>query len=114
MACNCNNDISRSTATVAVSSTNLLITPTNELTPLNEGRVALMITNSVPADGMSLPVTVTINGSNIPVYDKYGNIIYGYGLKTNVVLKGYFGNNGAEATAHLQLINFPFYRCARW
>lgn len=106
---NCNN-ISISNATVAVDSTNLLITPNADLTPLNEGRVAIRIVNSVPAAGMSLPVTITINGADVSVYDKYGNILYGYGLRPYAILKGYYGNNGTGATAHLQLVNFPFFR----
>jgi hypothetical protein len=108
--CNCNNNDSYSTANVAVVETSLLITPVNDLSPLNEGRVAIKIINSVPANGMILPVTITLNGENVPVYDKYGNIMYGYGIRPYAVLKGYYGNNGAGATAHLQLINYPFFR----
>lgn len=114
MACNCNNnttsDVAKSNATVAVASTNLLATPTDTLSPLNEGRVAIRITNSVPASGASLPVTVMLNGSEVPVYDKYGNILYGYGIRPYAIMKGYYGNNGASSTAHLQLVNYPFYR----
>lgn len=117
MSCNCNcnntnnNTVAKSNATVAVSSTNLLATPTDTLSPLNEGKVAIRITNSVPANGASLPVTITLNGSAVPVYDKYGNILYGYGIRPYAVMRGYYGNNGASSSAHLQLINYPFYRC---
>lgn len=112
MSCNCQKEssMSMSNATVAVSETNLLITPANALTPLNEGKVAIRVTNSVPANGMTLPVTITLNGSEVPVFDKYGNILYGYGIRPFAVLKGYFGNNGTGATAHYQLINYPFFR----
>jgi len=107
--CTC-NIVSRSSATVAVSSSNLLITPTDTLSPLNEGKVAIMITNSVPAAGAALPVTITLNGAEVAVYDKYGNVLYGYGIRPLAVMRGYYGNNGADETAHLQLTNYPFFR----
>jgi hypothetical protein len=109
--CDCSNQTNISTANVAVSGTTLLITPTETLSPENESRVALRIINSVPATGVALPVEVLLNADNIPVYDKFGNILYGYGIRPNTVLKGYFGNNGSGSTAHLQLVNYPFIRC---
>jgi hypothetical protein len=109
--CSCNNNTTVSTANVAVSTSVLLITPTETLSPENESRVAVKIINSVPADGVTLPVEILLNGANVPVYDKFGNVLYGYGIRPNTVLKGFFGNNGAGATAHLQLVNYPFIRC---
>lgn len=109
--------ISKSDATVAtgtVSSNNVLIvTPTETLSPINEERVAVRVTNSVPSSGANLPVYITLNGSNIPVYDKFGNVLYGYGIRPYVILKGYYGNNGSGSTAHFQIINYPFYRYPR-
>jgi hypothetical protein len=102
-----------STANVSVETTTLLITPIDTLTPENESRVAIKIVNSVPATGVALPVNIVFNGANVPVYDKFGNILYGYGIRPNTVLKGYFGNNGSGATAHYQLVNYPFIRCPK-
>jgi hypothetical protein len=108
--CECNSNTYSSTANVSVSTTVLLITPTETLSPDNESRVSVKIINSVPADGVALPVSIVLNGANVPVYDKFGNILYGYGIRPYTVLKGYFGNNGAGSTAHFQLVNYPFIR----
>jgi hypothetical protein len=99
-----------SDVTASVVSTDLVLTPASALSPINEERLAIRVTNSVPAAGASLPVTITLNGTQVPVYDKFGNVLYGYGLRPYAIMKGYFGNNGADSTAHYQLINYPFIR----
>lgn len=108
----CNRCVNCATVgTVAVSGTNLLLTPDSALSPSNEGRVCFVVTGSVPSAGAALPVVILLGGVQVPVYDKYGNILYGSALRRRVVIKGYFGNNGSGGTAHLQLVNYPFVRC---
>ena len=114
MACSCANNIYRSTATAAVNTggTALVITPDTALTPANENRVAIMVTSTIATAGLILPVQITLNGTAVPVYDKFGNILYGSEIRTNAVMKGYYGTNGSGGTAHLQLVNYPFCRCS--
>jgi hypothetical protein len=109
MRCCCKNTCNIITGTVAVDGANLVITPVaTQITPENEDRVCLVVTNRVPAAGMTLPVVITIGGANIPVYDKFGNIVYGASLRTNTLIKGYYGVNGSGGTAHIQVVNQPF------
>lgn len=107
--CNCKeyDNILASTATVAVNSGLLLITPSTALTPDNEGRVKIKITNSVPQAGANLPVAITLNGGSVYVYNRFGNLVYGNELFEGIILKGFYGNNGPNATGHYQLIKLP-------
>lgn len=111
MSCNCECDnILSSTAELSVSGTSLLITPTISLNPDNEQRIKILISNSVPTAGASLAVVIALGGDNVAVLDRFGNTIYGNQLYKDLVLKGYFGNNGYGNTSHFQLIKVPF-RC---
>ena len=107
--CNCGNNSSilSSTATTAVSSSQLLITPSNTLTPNNEQGVKILIKNSTAAAGMALPVFIELGGTAVPVCDKFGNLVYGTQIYKGQILKGYYGNNGIGANAHYQLIRLP-------
>lgn len=107
MACCCKDTILTSTATVSVSGELLLITPDTELSPANEQRVKIKVTNSVPADGAALPVAIVLNGGNVYVFNKFGNSVYGAELFSGIVLRGYYGNNGYTATGHYQLVILP-------
>lgn len=108
MSCNCNKCSNFSTVgTAAVVSTNLQLTPDTALSPVNQGRVCFVLTTSVPTAGLILPVTIVLDGTAVPVYDQYGNILYGSVLRTRKVIRGYYGTNGSGATAHLQLVHYP-------
>lgn len=91
--------------TITVAATALLV-PDQALTPTNTERVYLRLTTT-PSGAVNVPVTVTLNGADVPVYDKAGNIVYGNQLQFGMLLAGYYGTNGAGGTAHLQLVNFP-------
>ena len=113
MSCTCDSsNLYKSTATVTIDSGNTfnLITPTNALSPSNTDKVSVLITK-ITSVSPTLPVYITLNGSNYQVLDKYGNVIYGAELRTRICLRGYYGTNGNAATSqHLQLVNFPFGR----
>ena len=115
MSCNCKCDILKSDATVAVDSGTLVATTQENLNPLNEGRIAFRVINSVPQGGMSLPVAISLDGgtTRVSVLDKYGNALYGYGIRPYAVLKGYYGTNGIGGSTHIQLVNYPYYRQPR-
>lgn len=110
MACNCTCNILKSTvSTVAVNSgtTAVVLTPDNALAPNNENRIELVVTTSVPAVGMALPAQVTLNGTTVPLFDKFGNIMYGANIRTRYVMRIYYGTNGTGGTAHAIVINQP-------
>lgn len=109
--CNCKECINIITGTAAVSGTDLVITPTTAISPDNEDKLSIVVTNSITAAGMTLPVLITLGGAQVPVYDKYGNIVYGASLRTNTIIKGYYGVNGSGGTAHVQVVNQPFTVC---
>jgi hypothetical protein len=101
---NCNCNILKSTASSAVSSAVLLLTPTNTLTPTNQTKVKILVSNDTPTDGLSLPVSIVMDGANVPILDKYGNLIYGYKLTKNTVLCGYYGTDGIGNAAHYSVV----------
>jgi hypothetical protein len=100
MSCNCNCNILKSTASSAVSGTVLLLTPTTTLAPQNEGKVKILVSSDTPSAGTALPVSIVLNGANVPVLDRYANLIYGYRLRRNMILYGYFGNDGITNEPH--------------
>lgn len=87
-----------------------MLTPDVALAPLNESKVSFVIATTVPVAGMSLPANITLNGVDVPIYDRFGNIIYGANLRTRFEYKGYYGTNGAGGTAHIQVVNYPIGR----
>lgn len=114
MACNCNNsnvfrslvgNIANNTAGTAV-----VLTPDNTLSPVNESKVSFIPTVAVPVAGMSLPAYIQLNGATVPIYDRFGNIVYGANIRTRYAYRGYYGTNGVGGTAHLQLTNYPIGR----
>lgn len=107
MNCCCTSNILRSTATSAVSTSVLLLTPTNPLSPNDTQKVSIKVTTSTPTNGQSLPVNILFNGANVPVLNKYGNIVYGNELTINTVLNGYYGDN----TPHYLVVNKRRHRC---
>lgn len=109
--CNCYNNILSSTASTAVETSTLRITPSKALSPENEQGIKILITSSTPAAGAILPVNIMLNQVAVPVYDKFGNIVYGNQIYKGMILKGYFGDNGSGNTAHFQLIKLPIRCC---
>lgn len=115
MSCNCCNSNTLhgliTAAAVNTGGTAVVLTPQNALSPVNQQRLSLSVTVTIPTAGMSLPVNVVMDGANVPVYDKYGNVVYGSDILTGAVMNGYYGTNGSGGTAHVQLVNFPYRRC---
>lgn len=94
-------------STMATSATAVLLTPDTPLTPTNNERVVLRLETS-PTGATNVPVQVVINGANVPVYNKAGNILYGNELYNGEVIKAYYGTNGEGGTAHLIAVNVPY------
>lgn len=114
MPCNCNynwNDrvLFSTVGTVTIETASVQLTPDHAIIPDDYQRVGLVITSNA-GKGSTLPVTVVINGTPVPLYDKAGNQILGITLPTRFKLKCYFGSNGADGEDHLIAINTPFIR----
>ena len=88
-------------STINVSTTAVILVPDETMTLVDKERFGLRLTTA-PTGGLTLPVAVTINGINVNVFDRYGNIVYGNQLKAGQVIYGYFGTNGlGDTTSHI-------------
>lgn len=91
MACNCNNLMSNFyfVNTAIVSGGNLVLTLNTNPSLVDKSKVCFRFKNgtAIPTGASTLPVVIDINGTNYPVYNKYGNIMLGSDLITT--------NNGA-------------------
>jgi len=113
MSCPCCGAVTRaiiSSVAIDTGNTYLIATPNNSVTAVDKEKISLVFTAGAPSTGAALPVYVVINGANVPVYDKYGNILLGVSIKTRRNLHAFYGTNGA-AGAHLQLTKFPECSC---
>lgn len=110
----CRNQYISIIGNVSVDATNLVITPTTPIASLqNEDKLTIVVTNGVTSAGMTLPVLIQIGDSQIPIYDRFGNIVYGASLRTDTVIQGYYGVNGSGGTEHIQVVNQPFLQRCR-
>lgn len=85
-------------STINISTTAVVLVPDETMTLVDKERFGLRLTTA-PTGGATLPVAATINGVNVNVFDRYGNIVYGNQLKAGQVIYGYFGTNGLGDTA---------------
>lgn len=92
------------TITVA---TNLELSFTTSPTVRNETRFCFKIFDDVPATGSALPVTISVNGVQVPVWNKYGNPMLGADLNKCKVYKGWYTST---APAHVIVSNEPMER----
>lgn len=98
------------TSNVAVSGENLLLTlADNPNGIVSLQRVCFVICQNIPTAGETLPVQVTINGANIPVYNKYSLPVTGSDLRTRRKYRGYYVVNGADS--YLIVENLPMNVC---
>ena len=56
-----------------------------------------------------MAVQLTINGSGVPLWDRFGNPVPGCGLKKGVLYKGYYGTGTKN---HVISASLP-YGCAK-
>lgn len=106
----CCNQNSSTVSTVSIGSTALLLTPDVALSPSNYDKVFLRMATGIPG-GETLPVAVVLNGENVNVYDRAGNIVYGNQIVKGLRLNGYFGSNGVGGADHFQVMTLPIQRC---
>lgn len=101
MNCNCCSNLHKTTAL----STAGLLTVTNPNNVGNFDRFCLLITICPDSVITTTPVayTVTINGTAVPIIDKWGYPITTDRLKTRTIYKGRFVTVGADS--HVTLLN---------
>lgn len=67
------------------------------------------ICQCIPSGVEGLPVSLEINGTTVPLWNKFGNVVTGDKLKTRFRYRGYFGR---DTDLHVIAINTPSTRCA--
>lgn len=109
MSCNCCQYFHKS-STVAISGGNVVITLADAPTGIvDTTKFCFVICQSIPTGSSGLPVVLVINGVNVPLWNKYGDIVTGDELKTRCTYKGYYGVQGTSP--HIIAINTPFNTC---
>ena len=103
---NCCNNISCANS-ITVTATNVVLDFASVVTLTDEERFDFRICQNVPSTGLALPVLVTVNGSTIPLLNKYGNPITGVNLRTRKIYRGYYG----ASTPHVLVYNTPITCC---
>lgn len=109
MSCN-NCSIFYKADSVTVGASDVIITlkncsgtaPVNYVSPQ---RLCFAICSSLPSGTLTLPVKINVNGVNVPLWNKQGNI-FTYGeLKSRKNYKCWYGVQGADA--HVIATNDP-------
>lgn len=101
MNCNCCNNLHKTTALSAAG----LMTVTNPNNVGNFDKFCLVLTicpNTV-VTGTPVPYTVTVNGTNIPVVDRWGYPIQTDRLRTRTLYKGRYIT--VAGNSHITLLN---------
>lgn len=84
-------------SSVTVNATNVVIEFENSPTNIaNEDKFCFIICQDIPASGNALAVQLTINGTAVPLWDRYGNLVPGCGLAKGQIYKGYYGTGTAN------------------
>ena len=91
-------------SSVTVSGSNLVIAFTDNPTSItNEERFCFMICQDIPAAGDAMAVQLTVNGSGVQLWDRFGNPVPGCGLKKGILYKGYYGNTESGLVSYAVL-----------
>lgn len=91
----CNN--LHKTSAITTTDTNLVLTFADNPTDIiNEQHFCFIICQDIPATGAALATQLTVNGAAVPLWDKYGNLVPGCGLKKGIIYRGYFGTGTAD------------------
>lgn len=104
-------------STVTVSNGKVVISLQGNPTGITDTmRFCFRICQSIPDGATGLPVVLVVNGANVPLWNKFGDIVTGNVLKTRYTYKGYYGiqtttTSGTTATTttspHIIALNTP-------
>lgn len=101
--CNCCNSFYKVSSATS-DTTNLTLAFNPAVSANDKQRFWFAICTTLPNLTAPLPVQLTVNGTTVPLLDKYGNVVYSNTLKTRKIYKGYYGS---ETTAHVIALNTP-------
>lgn len=110
MACclNCTNYYKSNTITVGATDVKITLkncegnAPTGYVSPQ---RLCFVVCSTLPSGTLTLPVTLNVNGVDVPLWNKQGNI-FTYGeLTSRKIYKCWYGVQGTDA--HVIAINDP-------
>lgn len=87
---------------VTVSETNVVISFSEAVTASDKDNFCFRLCSNFTG-GATLPVQVLVNGTAIPLLNKYGNPVLGADLKQRVVYRGFYG----ASTPHVIINNLP-------
>lgn len=104
MNCNCQKIYKSNTVTI--DTTNLVVTfNTNPVNITDKNSFNFIICQSIPDNAGTDPVLLTINGVQVPLWDRFGDIITADKLKVGYIYKGYYGVQ--NTSPHVIAINTP-------
>ena len=116
MNCQCNDPNFHFVSNASISGSQLIISFSDSPINIEDTNKFLFRFSTgvdLPTGYGDLPVYAVVNGSNIPVWNKYGDVMYGREFKLNMTgkacsrytYKGYIGSQDGDL--HLILINLP-------
>lgn len=77
---------------VTVSDTAVVLTFADGATGVADTQAfTFRLCQGIPAAGAELPVQVTVNGTAVPLWNRYGNPVLGKDLRTRVNYCGFYG-----------------------
>ena len=126
MNCNCNCRHFFYVNEAQLSGNNIVLTLSKQPTLRDGNRLCFRFGKgvSIPANSSTYPVYIQINGSNYPIWNKYGDILTGAGLiESNIsgiycskfTYHGFIGQQTTDETInyHLILHNIPREACCK-
>lgn len=119
MSCCC--QFLHKSSSITITGGNLVIDFADNPTGIiDKQRFCFRLLQPIPSGGETLPVQVTVNGVAVPLWNKFGDLVYGADLITctecsgtlatnrRYVYKGYYGTATAN---HVILNTFPNSNC---
>lgn len=88
--------------------TNIVLSFTNAVTANNKDPFNFIICTSLPSTATPVPVVITVNGTNVPLLNMFGNPVYSNEIRKR---KAYYGYFGSQATPHVIALNLGDCNC---
>lgn len=95
--CNC-KCILHKVQTASAGETNIVLSFSTPLSANNKDPFNFVICTSLPSTATPVPVLITVNGTNVPLLNKFGNPVYSNEVRKRTPYYGFFGS---QSTAHV-------------
>lgn len=99
--CNCKCNFHK-VSTASVGETDIVLSFNNPVSANNKDCFNFVICTSLPSTTTPVPVLITVNSTNVPLLNMFGNPVYSNELRKR---KMYYGFFGSQATAHVIVRN---------